>query len=662
MTAERCADSGHASALVSLLALTILILILGHALVVKDFRFAYVAQYSSRLLPWYYSLSALWVGQSGSLLVWSWLLGVVAVVYRFWPYRRANSTSDITFAILLTYLAFLAAMMVFGADPMQSSFLTPQEGAGLSPQLQHPAMLMHPPLVFLGYAIWAVPFALALSGLVTGRIDRDWVRQSRSWSLSAWAVLGLGILLGAQWAYEELGWGGYWGWDPVENSSLLPWLTGTALIHCGLAWQYRGIIKKGHAFVGRGHLHVLQFCRVSNAEREFFGSLHEFSQSPIGWLFLLLMAVPTCVAAVIIPMRRKLLSADSRISSIWTREAFALISIAALLCLTVIVFLGTLAVPLSGIILPRRFVLGTEFYNHALIPLGLIIIAATAIAPALRWGSVPKAGERKMLFIAIALSTAMAILAVLLGLRGPLLVAVAWTAALAAVVFAGRIFLDYKTENASKTRIRAFKILGTHRRRYAGFVIHLGFICIAVGVSASSLATQRLEATMQRGESVDWAGRSIRFVEIHERHLPDRVEVAARLEVTDGSQRSVTLLPAQHLYLLQNQWAAKVAIDSSWSGDFYVILHSGMGEERINVTFVDNPLMCWIWIGGSIIGLGALAALWPARVAQGTRACNPVVGKLPCTSLRRLNRPGLADLCGKAIPYTMPQAVNYGEL
>ena len=308
----RCAGVG--AGLVGVLAITTVTAMLLIALLTKDFHFAYVVAYSSRSLAWQYALSALWVGQAGSLLLWAWLVGVLSMVYRFWPRRgdcpdfcvyragtdrvpstdgrrwsavvdkngtvpfsapRAQSPlrigrritsgfvafrsakaatfaerkatlidrpilSEPTFAILMAYQCFLLAIMVFGADPMQPTLAIPPDGAGLSPDLQHPAMLLHPPVVFLGYAACAIPFALAMAALLNGRLDAAWTREARPWMFFAWVILGIGILLGAYWAYEELGWGGYWSWDPVENGSLIPWLTVTATIHAAMVYRHRG--------------------------------------------------------------------------------------------------------------------------------------------------------------------------------------------------------------------------------------------------------------------------------------------------------------------------------------------------------------------------------------------------------------------------------------
>ena len=281
--------SGVAAATAGVVALSVVVVVLAWALAARDFSFAYVAEYSSRGLPWQFALSAFWVGQAGSLLMWAWFLGILALVYRFRPRRGTDPLLDPAFGVLAAYLAFLVAVMVFGADPMEPSLSSLTEGDGLGPALQHPAMLIHPPLVFLGYAGWAVPFAIAVAALLTGRLDAGWIRHARPWALFSWIVLGVGILLGAEWAYEELGWGGYWSWDPVENGSLIPWLTGTALIHTLMAWQYRGVLKKTALLLALATLALCNFAAFLTRSG-IFSSLHAFSESPIGWMFLVLLS------------------------------------------------------------------------------------------------------------------------------------------------------------------------------------------------------------------------------------------------------------------------------------------------------------------------------------------------------------------------------------
>jgi cytochrome c-type biogenesis protein CcmF len=561
---RRLQRGGLAAALIAVVALTALLVIIARALIVKDYRFDYVAQYSSRSLPWSYSLSALWVGQSGSLLLWSWLLGLMALLYRWRSMKQTGPLRDTTFALLMACLAFLVTAMVFGADPAQPSLAVPQEGAGLSPLLQNPAMLVHPPVVFLGYALGAVPCALAIGALLTGCFQEA-ARQLRGWTLAAWAVLGAGILLGAQWAYEELGWGGYWGWDPVENASLMPWLTATALIHCGLAWRARGILKKTTLVLAVATFALCNFAAFITRSG-VFASLHEFSSSPLGWLFLEWTACPVLALFVLFPVRWKMLSPEHKITRLASREALVILFTAALGCLTAVIFIATAAVPLSGIFFNHPLAVEPAFYNRALIPIGLIIFLSTLLVPAVGWGDASRSPQQRIALFIAHLSPGL------------------W-----------------------------LKSLRRHRRLHATSAIHLGFILLVLGVTGSSLGTRRWETTMERGQSVLWADHSIRFAALQQRRFTDKLVVEAELEIVRQGGASVVLRPAQHLYFVQNQWNTCVAIDSSWSRDFYVILHSGTGENRIDVTFMENPMMRWLWCGGMVMSFGALVALWPNR-------------------------------------------------
>ncbi len=306
-------------------ALSGAVLILAWALVARDFRFDYVAHYSSRLLPWQYALSALWVGQGGSLLLWAWILAGLTLVFRFLPTADA-ALRDRAFGVLLASLAFLVAILVFAADPLKASLSVPREGGGLSPLLQHPSMLIHPPVTFFAYATWTIPFALATAALLLGKLDTTWTQMARPWALLAWITLLTGLLLGAHWAYQELGWGGYWGWDPVENGSLLPWLAGTAFIHCLMAWRYRNVHKKtaiALAIVTFGLCNFATFLTRSG----IFSSVHAFSESPIGWNFLALMAVLLAGGSTLVVVRRQSLAPERRAGSLLARESLARVQI-----------------------------------------------------------------------------------------------------------------------------------------------------------------------------------------------------------------------------------------------------------------------------------------------------------------------------------------------
>ena len=623
---------GHGAAIVSVLALTAVSVVLAGALLAKDFRFAYVAEYCSRLLPWYYALSAFWVGQAGSLLLWAWLLGLLAIGYRFWPRRQPSPLREPAFAVLMAYLCFLVATMVFGADPMQPSIAAPQDGDGLSPLLQHPAMLLHPPVVFLGYAGWAVPFALAVVALISGRLDTTWIREARNWALFSWAVLGIGILLGAYWAYEELGWGGYWSWDPVENGSFLPWLTGTALIHSTMAWQHRGALKKTALLLAVATFALCNFASFLTRSG-IFSSLHAFSRSPIGWMFLLLVAGATLGIFILVAWRRRELAPDRPIPSLWTREAVVAVSIVALLLLATVAFAGTWSIPLSDILVGRKVVVGAGFYNRVLIPTGLLLLATTASAPLLRWGSAPTLGQRRGLFLAAGAGGLAAAAALLLGVRHPVALAAAGLSVMAATALVAASILGLRFRRAERPWAALLAAIRDHRRQYAAFLCHLGFVFLAVGVTGSSLGHRQHEVTLGQNETIQWAGRSIRHVQLNQRRLPDKHVVEAELEVSSERAIPYRIRPAQHFYPLHNQWTTEVAVHSTWSGDLYAILHSGEGADRVNLTLMENPMMRWIWLAGWLSGAAALIGIWPARRRVAPPSSMP--GKEPRGTRRR---------------------------
>ena len=397
--------------------------ILVWALLEKNFDFQYVAQYSSRLLPWHYSFSALWVGQAGSLLLWTWFLGAAVLTLRLLP-TADERVRDTASGLLLGNLTLLVLILVFSADPFKGSLRLPKEGLGLSPLLQHPSMLVHPPVTFLAYATWAVPCALALGALIHGRLDATWTHMARPWALLSWAVLGIALLLGADWAYQQLGWGGYWGWDPVENGSLLPWLTGTALIHCLMAWRYRDSLKKSTmalVIITYGLCNFATFVTRGG----LFSSVHAFSQSPIGWMFLVLMAGLVAGGGTLIVLRRHALAPGQTGGTLLSRGSLVLGSTFLLVLFALAVLASTLVPPLSAWLLGRTVVIGPPFYNNVLIPVGLALLAFTGAVPLLAWGEPPTLAQRRVLWISLGVGVAGTVFALCLNTRHGISLAVA---------------------------------------------------------------------------------------------------------------------------------------------------------------------------------------------------------------------------------------------
>jgi cytochrome c-type biogenesis protein CcmF len=544
-------------------------------------------------------------------LLWTWLLAALSLVFVATVPRDSRLRAP-SFGLIMANVCFLTAIMVFAADPMKGSVSARPDGLGLSPLLQHPSMLIHPPVVFLAYAAWAIPFALSVSALVTDELDTQWTRLARPWALFAWCVLGIGLLLGADWAYQELGWGGYWGWDPVENGSLLPWLTGTAFIHCLLAWRHRGCLKKlavSLAIVTFGLCNFATFLTRSG----IFSSVHAFSQSPIGWMFLGLMAILLAGGLVLVSLRWHELAPDRTLGSIFSREALLLSSVYLLLIFSIVVLVGTLFVPLSAMIGGRTVQIGPAFYGNVLLPVGILLLGTTALVPLLRWGSAPLDSERAGLWIAALLATTATGAAAWLGIRHAVALAVTGLSVLAVCVTSIAFRFDAIRHGQGRFWRGVAPALQKHRRQYAAYAIHLAFACLVVGITGSSIGTRRHEVQLREGDIIEWAGWRIEYVQLIQRECDDKLIAEVELRVGRGNHPPVILMPARHFHLLQNQWTTEVAIHSSWSADFYSILHAGLGDGRVALTFVVNPLMRWIWGSGWLMAAGVIVIAWPPR-------------------------------------------------
>ncbi len=484
-------------------------------------------------------------------------------------------------------------------------------------------MLIHPPVIFLGYALWTIPFALATVALLADEVSVGWIRQCRPWALAAWITLGTGILLGAQWSYEELGWGGYWAWDPVENGSLIPWLTGTAFIHALMTWQYRGNLKKTTLVLAIATFGLCNFATFLTRSG-IFSSLHAFSASPIGWLFLLLLLVLGMGGGGLLVLRWKQLRPDHPIPSVLSREAAIVLSTIAFSLLSVVVIAGTLSTALSKVVLGQFIMVGPAFYNNVLVPTGLVLLATTAVAPLLRWGGPPTRVQRQALSAAaLAPTTVVMLLLAMFGLGYWLELLVVGLAVLAvAVLFAALMIDSWKRSPGNLWNGLTRTLRGAHQQ-YAGFVIHLGFAAGAIGIAGSSLGNHEQEFVLAEGQCVTWSGYDVRLVRIGQRAEVDKLVAEVELEVSRNGHVEATLSPAQHFHLLQQQWTTEVAIHSTWSGDFYTILLRGESDGRVRLVLVSNPMICWLWWGGAIMGLGAVLRLLPLRPRSGRKTRLP---------------------------------------
>jgi len=593
-------------------------------LVGGDFQVDYVQRYTERLLPLGYKLAAFWAGQEGSLLLWGWMLAAMCTIVAAGQggERDAAEKSITERAVVLAALAatcgFFAALMLIAANPFAPAAHAAADGRGLNPMLQNPGMIAHPPVLFLGYAASTVPFAMMLGALVAGRTDPAWISKIRRWTLATWLFLSIGILLGAQWAYVELGWGGYWAWDPVENASLLPWLTVTALLHSIMPQQQRGMFKVWNVVLV-SLTFVLCIFGTYLTRSGIVQSVHSFGASSVGTFFLVFLAVAVLVSVYVLVWRYGMLKYQPALSSMISREGGFMAANWLLLAMMAITAAGTVFPVMAGIFGKESVSPSQGFYNRAVLPLAMALIAIMAVAPMLGSG---KPDLRK-------LGRRFAIPAGVAGLVVGLLLAVwrignpwALVAGAAAAVAVTCVVLDF-VKIVAQRRVRlnegwataAVRVLDSNHRRYGGQVVHLGIMMATIGIVGSSLYNQKETLQLRAGQSAQAAGLTVKLEKIEEITGAtlnyDAVEAVVTLTDASGVARPVR--PQRRFYKKwEEQASSEVSIQGDLAKDLYVTLAGWEdGGRLVAIQVIVNPLVNWIWIGGIAMAVGGIVCMLP---------------------------------------------------
>jgi cytochrome c-type biogenesis protein CcmF len=587
--------------------------ILIYLLITRDFQVQYVYQHVSTYLPTIYTLSAFWAGQEGSLLLWLWLLTIFSLLLARRKEGWSQELKPYALAVLAFCQAFFALLLVFTSNPFATYPTRPTEGFGLNPLLENFWMIIHPPVVFIGYAAYTVPFAFAIAVLATGRLGQDWIRGIRRWNLFAWLFLGVGILLGAWWAYLELGWGGYWGWDPVENSSLIPWLVGTALLHSAMTQERRGMFK-----VWNIALIVLTFVLCIFAtfvtRSGLIQSVHAFGESIVGYYFLVFLAIALGLSLGLTLYRRRELASEGELESLLSREVGFLLNNLLFGGLALAVLIGTVFPTVSEIVQGTQVALGAPFFERVSAPLSLALVLLIGICPLLSW---QKTSSRRLLRRllypgVVALAVAVAIFA--LGVTEPLAL-LSFT--VCAFVFSN-ILWEFLRDTIARRRstgedylLALGRLMAKNRRRYGGFLVHLSMVIITMGIVGSSLYQTEYQVTLARGESVTVQDYTLEYEKFEAQATPAKHRFATQLGVYRGDRRIATLFPEKNFHWNIEQWVTEVAIRTNLKEDLYVTL-AGLAEDG-SATFqiLINPLVVWLWIGGGILLLGTAVAIWP---------------------------------------------------
>jgi cytochrome c-type biogenesis protein CcmF len=609
------------------------------ALLHSDFSIAYVAEYTERALPIGYKVAAFWAGQSGSILLWAWLLAIMTLIVVVQQWKKMETEFAISTAVLAAICGFFAILLLFASNPFDAATDPQADGRGLNPMLQTLAMIAHPPTLFLGYAGFAIPFAFLMGALISGRTDSTWLARSRPWIIVSWLFLGVGILLGAQWAYMELGWGGYWAWDPVENASLLPWLTGTALLHCLIAQQRRGIFKRWTAAMVATTF-ILCIFGTYLTRSGVVQSVHAFGESIVGRFFLGFLAVLVIASVATILLRLKLLKAEHKIEQLLSREGLFLIGNILFVLMMVVTLVGTVFPLLSGPFLHEPLTVSGPFYNNLVLPMALAAAALMAAAPLINYGSNVLLRSTRSLKILGAAAVGGALLVGVLGFHNPWALA---SAAIAAAIVTG-ITLDFagvvaarRANSHENIALAVVRVLNSDHHRWGGYMVHLGVGMIVVGIAGSSLYNANQTFQMEPGKSMQVGRAALHLDSIEQKRMVNYSAIQANVTLTEANGQTTVLQPQRRFYdkgMEPGQSASEVAIRFSLAGDVYVNLAGwDEGGKMVAIQVILNPLVNWIWIGGGLLALGAIFCLIP-RLRAAQTAPAPVNAKAPRVKAR----------------------------
>ena len=573
-----------------------------YAFLTNEFIFKYVASHSSTTLPTFYKITGLWAGQTGSLLFWFWLLTAFSAVFVFWKRNWDEIAEHALPALAVSQLFFALLLLVPGSSPFEMLPAAPVEGNGLNPLLQNPGMIFHPPTLYVGFVGFTIPFALAIGALLCGREDVKWIKKCRRWTLFSWAFLTVGIIFGAQWAYMELGWGGYWAWDPVENASLLPWLTATAFLHSIMMQEKRDILRFWNVMLITA---TFELCLLGTflTRSGVVGSVHSFGQSSVGMFFLVFMALTGGAMIALTVVRNDLLRTEKGIDSAFSREGTFLTNNLVLCALTFSVLLGTLLPLITELFTGDKIAVGPAFYNRVNAPLAIILLFLTGLCPLISWRKASFANFRRNFLLPLVLS----VLVVL-----PLAFFIDGIFALVGAFFGSFVLFTIGSELVRLVKARKLGALGpvlTNKRRYGGYLVHVGMVILFLGIAGSSLKTQVTAEKLKEGDTFQLEQYTFTFQGLSRETERNAELLKGNLRVTNGEEEVAVLSPAKAHYATEQETMKEVDIRSGFFEDVYAILLA-TSEETASFQVYVIPTVSWIWAGGWIMLAGSVFAFF----------------------------------------------------
>jgi cytochrome c-type biogenesis protein CcmF len=606
-----------------------------YLLVSGHYEIGYVATVTSDAMPTYLKIAALWGGQAGSLVFWSWLMAAFASLVSLRDWHRDRVFLPWVIVVTMVTLAFFLSLVIVFENPFARLWQTidgqqvralfrpggatplfPSDGQGLNPLLRHPGMVIHPPMLYLGFVSFVVPYAFAMAALLTGRSDDRWIRITRRWALVAWLFLSLGLILGGRWAYDVLGWGGYWGWDPVEIAAFMPWLTGTAFLHSVMIQEKRGMLKRWNMV-----LIILTYALVIFGtfltRSGVLSSVHSFAQSAIGPMFFAFIGLTTVVSLSLLIRRWGDLQAENVLHSMLSREALFLLNNLLFMGILVVCFWGVIFPLLSELFTGQKVTVGPPFYQRATGPLWLGLLLLMGIAPLSAYGRTASRLLGRTLWKPAAISLLVPIAGYSQGMRALGALLGYWLIALVILVTLYEFWRGAKARSSTHGEPlpkALWRLMGRNRRRYGGYVIHLGVVVMAMGIIGIEMFQTETQATLARGEQLSLGHYTIEYESLTQFDTKDGRNVARAVVgvYRDGKPVGV-LYPRKDFYYISQQPMTIPGVRSTLEDDLYVLLVSWQPVDEGGATFkvYHNPLVNFVWLGGLVFIFGTAVAAWP---------------------------------------------------
>ncbi len=621
---ERLADTARRAGIASFVATSGAVFALVWAAFTNNFSITYIMEHSNRALPAAYKFAALWSGQEGSLLFWAWLLAGYGFVLRL---MHKNDVKLYAYAgtILAGIQVFFFLLLNFAVPPFSLfNGPMPTDGNGLNPLLQYPEMVIHPPMLYLGYVGFSVPFAFALGALMMRYPGEKWIRITRRWTMVTWMFLTCGIFLGMHWAYAVLGWGGYWGWDPVENASFMPWLTGTAFLHSVMMQEKKGMMKSWNVWLIFSTF-LLTILGTTLTRGGLVSSVHAFAQSSISNWFITFMGIVLAICTFTYILQRDHLQSEHQIESLVSRESSFLFNNLVLLTACFVILWGTLFPIISEYVQGTKVTVGPPFYDRVAIPIGLFLLFLTGVGPLLPWRSTSFRSIRRNFILPVIVLWSAVIVLLAVGVqpwrngafsRGDFFALIAFSVGAAVVTAVLSEFLRGARVIARQTNrnllVGTWMLMRRNTRRYGGYIVHLGVVVVVVGLAGSAF-NQNRQAEMALNQSLTIGPYRLEEVGFTQDSNSNYDSEYALLNVYEGGKRQFQITPERRIYLASDQPETMVSIHSTPVWDLYVVFEGTnptTGQPIIKAFL--NPLVGWIWAGLLVIVIGTLMALVPS--------------------------------------------------